>query len=208
MAKIITFLFATMCTSLAVAHHSIVSEYPANQGLQLLSGTVTKIRWHAPHVEIYIEAGGGIAVAGEQWIVNSHAPGLLARTYGIVKEDIALGDSVAFVGWPSNFDVPRYHMRAVSINGGPMRSTHRPSDRRALQEGTLGQIVSAPGLDVDESYGGNIAGAEPAVKSGSDVAQQGRANSSGSGPNMGLWAAVLVALLFAGFGLKMKARSQ
>ena len=207
MLRIIALLLATMCTSLAIAHHSIVSEYPANQGLQLLSGTVTKIHWHAPHVEIYIEADGGIATPGEQWIVNSHAPGLLARTYGIVKEDVALGDSVAFVGWPSNFDVSRYHMRAISINRGPMRSTHRPSDRRALQEGTLGEIVAAPGLDVDETYGGNIAGADSEAKPHTEVAKPGKAGSSTVGANQVIWAAAIIALLLAGFGWKMKVRS-
>ena len=204
--KIILFL-ATMCASAAIAHHSIVSEYPANQGLQLLSGTVSKIRWHAPHVEIYIEAQDGIATGGEQWIVNSHAPGLLARTYGIVKNDVALGDSVAFVGWPSNFDVPRYHMRAISINGGPMRSTHRPSDRRALQEGTLGEIVPAPGLDVDETYGGNIGGSSPQAVTGSDVGAQSKTNNVKVRSNVVMWAAVILALLLAGFGLKKTVRS-
>ena len=208
MTRIITLLLATLCTTLAFAHHSIVSEYPANQGLQMLSGTVTRIRWHAPHVEIYIEAQGGIATGGEQWIVNSHAPGLLARTYGIVKEDIALGNTVAFVGWPSNFDVARYHMRAISINGGPMRSTHRPSDRRALQEGTLGEIVPAPGLDVDETYGGNIAGAQTEVKAQSETAAPGKSGTTWVGPAPVIWIAALIVLLLAGFGWKMTARSR
>jgi hypothetical protein len=203
-----TFLFlATLCASSAIAHHSIVSEYPANQGLQLLSGTVTKVRWHAPHVEIYIEAQGGIASGGEQWIVNSHAPGLLARTYGIVKDDIALGDSVAFVGWPSDFDVPRYHMRALSINGGPMRSTHRPSDRRALQEGTLGEIVPAPGLDVDETYGGNIGGSSPQATDQKDVVAQSKTGNITVGSNVMIWAAVIFGLLLVAFGLKRTVRS-
>lgn len=207
MLRKIFLIVALACVTPAIAHHSIVSEYPANQGLQSLSGTVTKVRWHAPHVEIYIEAQGGIAAEGGQWIVNSHAPGLLARTYGIVKEDIAVGDSIAFVGWPSNFDVPRYHMRAVSINNGPMRSTHRPSDRRALGEGTLGEIVPAPGLDVEESYGGNIAGSETAAKSQPEVSEPGRSARATGASNQMIWIAAIVALLLAGFGWKMLARS-
>jgi len=158
-------------------------------------------------VEIYIEAQGGIASGGEQWIVNSHAPGLLARTYGIVKDDLALGDSVAFVGWPSNFDVPRYHMRALSINGGPMRSTHRPSDRRALQEGTLGEIVPAPGLDVDETYGGNIGGSSPQATDQKDVVAQSKTGNITVGSNVIIWAAVIIGLLLAGLGLKRTVRS-
>ena len=204
--KILLFVTIAFVTP-AIAHHSIISEYPANQGLQLLSGTVTKIRWHAPHIEIYIQAHGGIATAGEQWIVNSHAPGLLARTYGILKEDIALGDSVAFVGWPSNFDVSRYHMRGLSINDGPMRSTHRPSDRRALAEGTLGEIVPAPGLDVEEVYGGNIGVAESEVKAQTIVSAQSKSANTTGRPGLVIWVAAIVALLLAGLGWKMMARS-
>ena len=70
MPRTIFLFLATMFASSAIAQHSIVSEYPANQDLQLLSGTVSKIRWHAPHVEIYIEAQSGIAAGDEQWIVN------------------------------------------------------------------------------------------------------------------------------------------
>jgi len=207
MMRIFTLLLATLCTSLVFSHHSIVSEYPANPGLKMLSGTVTRVRWHAPHVEIYIAAEGGIGTGGAQWIVNSHAPGVLARTYAIVKEDVVVGNTVAFVGWPDKFDVPRYHIRAMSINGGPMRSTHRPSDRRALEEGTLGQIVPAPGLDVDETYGGSIAGAQTEVKAQSQTAAPANSGRFEVGAVPVIWIAAIVALLLAGFGWKMNARS-
>lgn len=148
-------LWLLLHASTAGAHHSIASEYPTTGELLPLSGTVTKIRWFAPHIEIYISANGGIAGTGDEWIVNSHAPGLLARTYGVFKKDVAVGDSVEFLGWRSNHDVPRFAMRALRINDGPMRSTLRPADQRAIQAGTLGDIVPAPGLD-GSSYAADV----------------------------------------------------
>lgn len=145
-----------------LAHHSIAAEYGgSNEEMVELIGVVSKVRWVAPHVEIYISGSGGIAADGEQWIINSHAPGLLARTYGIVRGEVNVGDTVRFLGWRSNYNVPRYHMRAISVNGGPLRSTHRPSDSRDLRDGTLGDIVPSPGVDEDDEYGSNLGNAAP-----------------------------------------------
>lgn len=143
-------LFALVAAPLSHAHHAITAEYGgSSQPLINLEGKVTKVRWRAPHVEIYIEVSGGDMTPGEQWVINSHAPGLLARTYGIMPDEVKIGDEVRFVGWKSRFNVPRYHMRALSINGGPLRSTLRGADSRDMREGTLGDIVPAPGLDSD-----------------------------------------------------------
>lgn len=138
-------------TSLATAHHAIVAEYGgSSQPLLPLEGEVIKVRWVAPHVELRIKVTGGEYPVGEEWIINSHAPGLLARTYGIMPGEVKVGDNVRFVGWRSRFNVPRFHMRAISINGGPLRSTLRGADLRDVREGTLGDIVLAPGLDSDQ----------------------------------------------------------
>lgn len=138
-------------SSVALAHHAIVAEYGgSSQPLIPLEGEVIKVRWVAPHVEVRIKVTGGDLPKGEVWIVNSHAPGLLARTYGIMPGEVKVGDNVRFVGWRSRFDVPRFHMRAISINGGPLRSTLRGADQRDMRDGTLGDIVPSPGLDSDQ----------------------------------------------------------
>jgi len=132
---------------LAYAHHAITAEYPGSSSPTLeMIGEVTKVRWRAPHVEVYVKVTGGDVDAGN-WVVNSHSPGLLARTYGIMPDDVKVGDKVRFLGWKSRFNVPRFHMRAISINDGPMRSTLRPADSRAISDGTLGEVIPAPGLD-------------------------------------------------------------
>jgi hypothetical protein len=156
-----------------LAHHSVAGEYGnSNEEMDPLAGVVTKVRWNAPHIEIYIEGSGGIAEGGEQWIINSHAPGLLARTYGILPGEVSVGDQVRFLGWRSKFSNSRYHMRALSINDGPLRSTHRPSDKRDLREGTLGDIVVAPGLTEEDEYGSNLGNAAPPSQLPSDVPSQ------------------------------------
>jgi hypothetical protein len=208
-----TFLVSILCVLLhapsAGAHHSIASEYPTTGELLPLSGTVTKIRWYAPHIEIYISASSGIADSGDQWIVNSHAPGLLARTYGVFKDDVAVGDKVEFLGWKSNHDVSRFAMRAIRINDGPMRSTLRPADQRAIQAGTLGDIVPAPGLD-GSSYAADI-GAE--ITDAASVGSTGNEIvSSGSAANTStytLWLVFVIALLLISISWKFfSGRSQ
>lgn len=149
--KIINFVLGAAAivalAPLANAHHAITAEYPGSSSPTLeMIGEVTKVRWRAPHVEVYVKVSGGDVEAGD-WVVNSHSPGLLARTYGIMPDDVKIGDKIRFLGWKSRFNVPRFHMRAVSINGGPLRSTLRPADSRAIAAGTLGDVVPAPGLD-------------------------------------------------------------
>lgn len=147
-------LFAALALAvspLAVAHHAITAEYGgSSQPLIPLEGEVIDVRWVSPHVEVRVRVTGGDMPVGEEWTVNSHAPGLLARTYGIMPGEVSVGDSVRFVGWKSRFDVPRYHMRALSINGGPLRSTLRGADNRDIANGTLGDIVPSPGLESNQ----------------------------------------------------------
>jgi hypothetical protein len=186
------------------AHHSIAGEYSSNGELQSISGTVTKIRWYAPHIEIYIEATGGIVDDGTQWIGNSHAPGLLARTYGVFKEDVSVGDKLEFLGWKSNFDVPRFSMRALKINDGPMRSTLRPADRRAIEEGTLGEIVPAPDLDLEESYAADVGAVITDTASQAATAANSARGAADFEISFPGWAVGAVLLLLLGIGWKIR----
>lgn len=196
---ILAFALTLLATG-AQAHHSIASEYSTNGELSELSGTVTKIRWFAPHIEIYISATGGIAAAGDEWIVNSHAPGLLARTYGVFKEDVAVGDTIKFLGWKSNFDVSRFAMRALKINDGPMRSTLRPADQRAIKAGTLGDIVPAPGLGDGDSYAADVGAVITDTASATNEPGQRFAEIAERPLGIPTWLMVVVAVLLVGMG--------
>lgn len=146
--KLIVAALLVVVAPIAFAHHAITAEYPGSSTPTLeMIGEVTKVRWRAPHVEVYVHVTGGDLTAGEDWVVNSHSPGLLARTYGIMPGEVKVGDKIRFKGWRSRFSVPRFHMRAISINDGPLRSTLRPADSRDIANGTLGEIIAAPGLD-------------------------------------------------------------
>lgn len=145
--KVMLAAAAVSIAPLAVAHHAITAEYPGSSTpTSEMVGEVTKVRWRAPHVEVYVNVTGGNIDSGD-WIVNSHAPGLLARTYGIMPDDVKVGDTVRILGWKSRFNVPRFHMRAIQVNDGPLRSTLRPADQRAIADDALGDVVPAPGLD-------------------------------------------------------------
>jgi hypothetical protein len=184
-ASILALIALSLSTPIAplaplFAHHSIAAEYGGGKGpTRPLEGKVTKVRWSNPHIEIYIDSSGTNGLAAGEWVVNSHAPGLLARTYGIRPGEIKVGDSVKVVGWESQQGVPRFHMRAISINDGQMRSTHRSSDIKELKEGTMGSIVPAPGTSADskDQYGSNLgAGA----KGDQEQATNAKAADSGS----------------------------
>jgi hypothetical protein len=189
----------------SLAHHSIASEYGGGAGpTKTLEGTITKVRWSNPHIEVYVDVTGGDVPKGE-WIVNSHAPGLLARTYGIRSSEVSVGDKVKIVGWESRQGVERFHMRAIAVKDGPLRSTHRSSDIKDMAAGTLGAIVPAPGITADskDEYGANIGGsakgdAQPAATAKADAP----APTAEAGGLSWLWlavvasAAALAALLF------------
>ncbi len=195
----------------ALAHHSVQSEYGGGIGpTETLTGKVTKIRWSNPHIEIYVDVTGGQVPAG-QWIVNSHAPGLLARGYGIMQKDVKIGDTVEIIGWRSQQNVPRFHMRAISVNGGPLRSTHRASDIKQLKDGNLGKVVPAPNVDKDSEneYNANIGGQGAAVsaadeESATSAPADAEASQQAEGSQSGFiwWASAgTVALALIGFFL-------
>lgn len=58
---------------------------------------------------------------------------LLARTYGLYPGEIEVGDSLLIYGRPSQFNVNRFSMRNVSINGGPVRQLLRSRTQRAAE---------------------------------------------------------------------------
>lgn len=201
-ASILALIALSLSTPLALsapafAHHSIAAEYGGGKGpTRPLDGKVTKVRWSNPHIEIYVDSPGTKGLAAGEWVVNSHAPGLLARTYGIRPGEVKVGDSVKMVGWESQQGVPRFHMRAISINDGPMRSTHRSSDIKELKDGTIGSIVPAPDTSADskDQYGSNLgAGAK------GDQEQAANAKVADSGSSMS-WIWLVVFLVLVGLG--------
>ena len=105
-ARLILAAVTMSLAPIAVGHHAITAEYPGSSSpTNEMIGEVTKVRWRAPHVEVYVNVTAGDVDKGD-WVVNSHAPGLLARTYGIMPDDVNVGDKIRIVGWKSRFNVP------------------------------------------------------------------------------------------------------
>ena len=114
------------------AHHSVVSEFGTAEMVEI-DGVVEKLFWTDPHIRIRIRVTGGPIPEGEIWDAVSHAPGLLARTYGLYPGEIEVGDRLVMFGRASAFNVNRFSMRNVSINGGPTRQLLRSREQRAAE---------------------------------------------------------------------------
>ena len=129
------------CSALAVfalsagalrAHHSVAAEF-GNAEMFEIDAVVEKLFWTDPHIRVRVRITGGPLPEGEIWDAVSHAPGLLARTYGLYPGEIEVGDTLHILGRPSQFNVNRFSMRDVSINGGPTRQLLRSRTQRATE---------------------------------------------------------------------------
>ena len=97
------------CAALAVflagagaanAHHSVAAEF-GNAEMFEIEGVVERLFWTDPHIRVRIRITGGPLEEGETWDAVSHAPGLLARTYGLYPGEIEVGDTLQIYGRPS-----------------------------------------------------------------------------------------------------------
>ena len=116
----------------ANAHHSVAAEFGNAEQFEI-EGVVERLFWTDPHIRVRIRITGGPLEKGEIWDAVSHAPGLLARTYGLYPGEIEVGDTLLIYGRPSQFNVNRFSMRNVSINGGPIRQLLRSRTQRASE---------------------------------------------------------------------------
>ncbi len=119
-------------TGTANAHHSVAAEFGNAEQFEI-EGVVERLFWTDPHIRVRIRITGGPLEEGEIWDAVSHAPGLLARTYGLYPGEIEVGDTLVIFGRPSQFNVNRFSMRNVSINGGPERQLLRSRSQRAAE---------------------------------------------------------------------------
>ena len=116
----------------ANAHHSVAAEFGNAEQFEI-EGVVERLFWTDPHIRVRIRITSGPLEEGEIWDAVSHAPGLLARTYGLYPGEIEVGDTLLIYGRPSQFNVNRFSMRNVSINGGPVRQLLRSRTQRASE---------------------------------------------------------------------------
>ncbi|MEN8668768.1 MAG: DUF6152 family protein [Ketobacter sp.] len=121
MKKVLKLLFPLVFSLLAypaVAHHSVAAEY-GNAPRVIFEGVIKELYWREPHARMRVEVTGGALPVGEVWDVNSHSPGILARNYGFPPDMVNVGDQVLIYGRTSQWDVPRFALYSLKINGGP-----------------------------------------------------------------------------------------
>lgn len=84
-------------TSEVFAHHSI-SPFDQNK-FEEIEGVVTRLRWRNPHLtaDVQVTAADG---SSETWQIEGDAINALMRR-GLNKEDLAVGSTIRFGGWPS-----------------------------------------------------------------------------------------------------------
>lgn len=122
----------------AGAHHSVPAEYgPSSTPTHYIEGRIVKVMWRNPHIYINIESTGGELEPGQNWRLTTHPIHIAEGTYGFSKDEFYVGDTVKVHGWFHLRKQPLFHIRAIAINEGPMRSMLRFADLRDIIAGTF-----------------------------------------------------------------------
>lgn len=138
LAKLLLTSLVAAGAGVAVAHHSVPAEYgDSSTPTHYIEGKIVKIMWRNPHIFINIESTGGEIAAGENWRLTTHPIHIAEDTYGFSKDDFAIGDTVRVHGWFHIRNQPLFHIRAIGINDGPVRSMLRFADLRDIVAGTF-----------------------------------------------------------------------
>jgi hypothetical protein len=79
------------------AHHSTSAEFDVSKRFTLL-GTLTKVEWVNPHIEVFLEAKG-VTGAAEDWKFETNPPAWFKRV-GVNRSDFAkaIGQAVTVEG--------------------------------------------------------------------------------------------------------------
>ena len=98
-----------------LAHHPFAVEYDWKKPVTL-TGTITKVEWNNPHVQLSID-GKDEAGAAATWTVEMGGPGALSR-HGWTKTSIKQGDQVTVDGWLSRAGTKRVSAMSVKLASG------------------------------------------------------------------------------------------
>ena len=107
-------VLAAVCAALVVtplwAHHSFSAEY-GNEAVQL-TGAVTKIEWHNPHVFFYIDVRDEQTEQVTNWALEMGAPAVIQRL-GWTRTSMKIGDVVIVTGTKAKNGKPLANARSV-----------------------------------------------------------------------------------------------
>jgi len=92
----LTAALAVALGSPALAHHSFIAEYDANQPVKV-TGTVTKVEWTNPHIWFFVDVKDPQGKV-TNWGFSGGPPGVLQRR-GISRDSLKAGDTVVVEGF-------------------------------------------------------------------------------------------------------------
>ena len=108
--------FAALVAQPAFGHHSTSAIFQDDKRITV-SGTLTKVDWINPHIQILLEGGTGTAV--EMWRIQGNPPQWW-RNLGVARADFAqgIGQKVIVEALPSQ-DGSRYgYLRKITFANG------------------------------------------------------------------------------------------
>lgn len=146
-SKLIAISAFALASVAAHAHHSIAGEYGgAETPYNYVEGKVIDVAWTNPHISFTIESTGGYFGEGKIVRANSHPTHIIAE-YGMTADTLHVGDTVKMYGWEHQRGMPLFHLRALGVNDGPIRSTLTFADMWDLvRENTDNGITWSPQL--------------------------------------------------------------
>ena len=135
----------------ASGHHNSQAEFgPFASPTIYVEGRIVGVNWANPHVSFDIETTGGEIPAGQHWRLESH-PIRIMEEYGFKQSDFNVGDTVKLRTWTHVRKQPLMWPRAISINGGPLRSNLRFTDMIDIANGTFESLHIEPPLNLNGS---------------------------------------------------------
>ena len=116
-ARIIVWLLLGLSASaLALhAHHSVGSSFDTSQ-LVTVTGVVTSLRWHNPHVTLHVDVKNGDGSISD-WRMEMKAPSGLSA-FGLDKADVPVGMQVRARVFPAKNGTKSGNMRNLQLADG------------------------------------------------------------------------------------------
>lgn len=102
----------------AQAHHAYAPEFGPSR-VTCAEGTVTNIRWQAPHIQIELSLNDRFKLDSGYTLITlqSQAPSILSKNYELPASSVKVGDTLLVRGRPSVLGTNIFQMLTISING-------------------------------------------------------------------------------------------
>jgi len=97
------------------AHHPFAAEYDWKKPLTL-TGTVIKLNWTNPHVELTVDGKDDSGSSGT-WTVELGSPSALQK-FGLTQSALKMGEKVTIDGWAAKDGSKRANAKSVTLPDG------------------------------------------------------------------------------------------